>query len=255
MQAPKDVKPNPKSSQAQHNSAKAKVSRPKVASGKGKASVNETVNGGNHKAPQKKPSRPKAKAPGDSVDIDQGGEGADGGSTQARTGVAAKPRARKSESEGGSGKKRAKKSDGDDGTRHGGIEGLLDDDEDSADRRAVEHLVEAARGNIARSLSPPPAKRPAIEKAARKKGSGGGSRGKGADKADPGLGNGIGDDGDGASAGLSGGSPLRQGGANSALGSPGVSNLPLPGLPQLQQSHEQQELRKRIEQQVQMIRY
>lgn len=157
----------------------------------------------------------------------------------------AKPRARKIDGDGGSNKKRAKKADGDGSSRHGGLGGLFDDEEDSADRRAVENLVEAARGNIGKGSAPTPQK---PEKVARKK-NGSGSRGKGAGKA---ASNGIGGEAGGGAAGALGGLP-QLGGAASLLGSLGLGALQLPSLPQLQQLHNYQELRKSMEQQVCLV--
>ena len=73
----------------------------------------------------------------------------------------AKPRARKSDGDAGSSKKRPRKTSSEaSGGAGGGLEGLLDDDDDededgAADRRAVENLIEAARGNCGRVPAPP----------------------------------------------------------------------------------------------------
>jgi len=184
------------------------------------------------KLPAKKRSKPKVKVSGD-TDMSEEQEGA---SNLSIVTSGAKPRARKSDGDGGS-KKRAKKADGEERPRHGGIHGMLDDDEDSADRRAVENLVEAARGNIEK-VSEQPAK------VARKK-NGSGNRSKGEKAASHEFGGEAG----GGAAGVVGGSPQR-GGAASFLGSFGMGALQIPGMQQLQQQQQQQmhDFHKRMEQ-------
>lgn len=143
----------------------------------------------------------------------------EGGSASAQTLV------RKSQGEGGSSKKRAKKGDSDDSARHG-----LLDDEDNADRRAVEELVEAAVGQPSASQK---------EKAKQKNGA---SRKRSPGKlTDVGGAAGL-ESPEAGVRGALGGSPMRSGVAASLLGSLGLGSLPF-------QVQEYQELRKRIEQQ------
>jgi len=184
------------------------------------------------KLPAKKRSKPKVKVSGD-TDMSEEQEGA---SNLSIVTGGAKPRARKSDGDGGS-KKRAKKADGEERPRHGGINGMLDDDEDSADRRAVENLVEAARGNIGKGSEQP-------AKVARKK-NGGGNRCKGEKAASQEFSGEAG----GAAAGVVGSSPQR-GGAASFLGNFGMGALQIPGMQQLQQQQQQQmhDFHKRMEQ-------
>ena len=115
LQQPKGSKPSAKSVLSPtYNSSKPKNSRPK-----------------SDVPPKKRKPKEKVEASGNDMDEDHEG---------IKPSSASKPRARKSDGEGGSSQKRAKNNyDGD---------GLLDNDEDSADRRAVENLIEAARGNI-----------------------------------------------------------------------------------------------------------
>ena len=173
--------------------------------------------------PRPRPSGGKSKAP----------NSMEGGSANSGkgAGAGAQTLVRKSQGEGGSSKKRAKKSDSDDSTRHGGIGGLLCDDENSADRRAVEELVEAAVGQ--------PSGASQAEKAKQKNGA---SRkrppGKFADVAGA-----AGLAPDAAAASVLGGSPLPSAGAASLLGSLGLGSV------SLQHFQEYEELRKRIQQQ------
>jgi len=235
MPAPKGPKPTPKPTPA-------KAQRPKLSSGKGK-SPNDNAAGDKFdhllalvesRPPAKKRSNPKVEAGGNGMDLDMDRDMA---SNDAKPGGAAKPRARKSDGQGGGSKKRPKKQVGDE-ARYGGIGALLDDDEDSADRRAVENLIEAARGNT-RPLAPP-------DNGGRKA-----NGGKRADKAAAASSHGVGGDWESGSAGLGVGAAGLYGGvAASLLGSLGLANLQLPQLQQLQQLHEYHELRKRMEQQV-----
>ena len=166
------------------------------------------------------------------------------GSTSSAKGTGAQALVRKSQGEGGSSKKRAKKNDGDEGARHGDIGGLLDDgdDEDSADRRAVDELVQAAVGHPAPAkdkLKPKNGasasrKRPPGVAAAAGVGAGGGLGGAGLEP----LG--------GAGSSVLAGSPLRGVGGSSLLSSLNLGNL---GGLQLQHLQEYQEIRKRMEQQ------
>jgi len=232
MPAPKGAKPTPKASSAHCNSAK-KAQRAKPSGGKGKAANDDAADG--KAPPAKKRSKPKVEACSNGMNVD-----GDNGSADATAGGAAKPRARKGDAQGGGSKKRPKKQEGDD-ARHGGIGGLLDDDEDSADRRAVENLIEAARGKTTRAPQAPDS---------------GGRKANGGKRADKAASNGAGGDWDGGGAGLGVGSAGHYGSAAaSLLGSLGLGNLQLPAPDaagcrlqlQLQEYHE---MRKRMDQQV-----
>ena len=88
--------------------------------------------------------------------------------------------------------------------RHGGIGGLIDAEEENTNRRAVENLIEAARGNLGLSLAEQEAKVQARKKTSSKS------------KVEGGGGNG---DGHGVPGGMVGGSPLRgRAGKHSDLG-------------------------------------
>lgn len=156
-------------------------------------------------------------------------EGGFANSTQG-AGASSQTLVRKSQGEGGSSKKRAKKGDSDGSARHGGVGGLLDE-EDNADRRAVEELVEAAVGQ--------PASAPQKEKAKQKNGA---NRKRSPGKlSDVGSVAGL-ESPEAGARGALGSSPMRSGVAASLLGSLGLGSLPF-------QVQEYQELRKRIEQQ------
>ena len=228
MPAPKGAKPTPKASSANSNFAKSKAQRAKPSGGKGKAANDDATDG--KAPPAKKRSKPKVEAGSNGMDVD-----GVKGSADTSAGGAAKSRVRKGDAQGGSSKKRPKKQEGDD-ARHDGIGGLLDDDENSADRRAVENLIEAARGKAFRAPQAPDS---------------GGHKANGGKRADQAASNGVGGDWDGGGAGLGVGSTgLYGGAAASLLGSLGLANLQLPALPQLQQLHEYHEMRKRMDQQV-----
>ena len=159
-------------------------------------------------------SKPRPRQSGGKSKAPNSMEGGSANSTKG-AGASAQTLVRKSQGEGGSSKKRAKKSDSDDSTRHGGIDGLLGDEENSADRRAVEELVEAAVGQ--------PAGASQAEKAKQKNGA---SRkrppGKFADVAGA-----AGLAPDAGAASVLGGSPLRSAGAASLLGSLGLGSVSL----------------------------
>ena len=87
--------------------------------------------------------------------------------------------------------------------RHGGIGGLIDAEEENTNRRAVENLIEAARGNLGLSLAEQEAKVPKQKTSSKSNVEGG-------------WGN---EDGQGVPGGMVGGSPLRgRAGKHSDLG-------------------------------------
>ena len=185
---------------------------------------------------------------GDGVDVNQSPSEQvhDTEQSCAGKGIVKKP-ARKSDGAGGSSSKRRKKSSTNEKSgRCGSIEGLLDDDdEESADRRAVENLVEAACGNLGFSLAPGHQSPQKPVKSPKKSGSAS-SRSKNADKASGGASRSDGLDGGPSASGILLDSPERAGLAASLRNPGGLQLSQLPQL-QLQDSHA---ALKRLEQQV-----